>query len=80
MAHNTCDLHVHRGQEPVLPPAGHQSRAERCRRNRERQPAARHPRPTWSRNAARFDAINARNYNDLWFYSNPVFVTVASGA
>jgi len=31
-------------------------------------------------NAARFDAINARNYNDLWFYSNPVFVTVASGA
>ncbi|WP_144639197.1 S-layer protein [Bordetella genomosp. 13] len=28
-------------------------------------------------NAARFDALNARNYNDLWFYSNPVFVTVA---
>lgn len=28
-------------------------------------------------NAARFNAINARNYNDLWFYSNPVFVTVA---
>ncbi|WP_268606255.1 hypothetical protein, partial [Escherichia coli] len=27
-------------------------------------------------NAARFNAINARNYNDLWFYSNPVFVTV----
>ena len=26
--------------------------------------------------AARFDAINARNYNDLWFYSNPIFVTV----
>ncbi|MGI9574474.1 S-layer protein [Alloalcanivorax xenomutans] len=26
--------------------------------------------------AARFDAINARNYNDLWFYSNPVFITV----
>ncbi len=26
--------------------------------------------------AARFNAINARNYNDLWFYSNPVFVTV----
>lgn len=25
-------------------------------------------------NKARFDAINARNYNDLWFYSNPVFV------
>ncbi len=25
---------------------------------------------------ARFDAINARNYNDLWFYSNPVFVSV----
>lgn len=28
--------------------------------------------------AARFNAINARNYNDLWFYSNPVFVTVGS--
>lgn len=28
-------------------------------------------------NVARFNAINARNYNDLWFYSNPVFVTVA---
>lgn len=28
-------------------------------------------------NAHRFNAINARNYNDLWFYSNPVFVTVA---
>lgn len=28
-------------------------------------------------NAARFNAVNARNYNDLWFYSNPVFVTVA---
>jgi len=27
-------------------------------------------------NAARFNAINAHNYNDLWFYSNPVFVTV----
>lgn len=24
---------------------------------------------------ARFDAINRRNYSDLWFYSNPVFVT-----
>ncbi|WP_420042509.1 S-layer protein [Bordetella genomosp. 13] len=29
-------------------------------------------------NVARFNAINARNYNDLWFYSNPVFVTVAN--
>lgn len=29
-------------------------------------------------NTPRFNAINARNYNDLWFYSNPVFVTVAS--
>ncbi|QVQ27431.1 S-layer protein [Achromobacter deleyi] len=29
-------------------------------------------------NAARFNAINARNYNDLWFYSNPVFVTVGN--
>lgn len=28
-------------------------------------------------NAASFNAINARNYNDLWFYSNPVFVSVA---
>ncbi|PIF77395.1 hypothetical protein CLU95_4569 [Variovorax sp. 54] len=26
----------------------------------------------------RFNAINARNYNDLWFYSNPVFVKVAA--
>ncbi|OPA74364.1 S-layer protein [Paenibacillus selenitireducens] len=25
----------------------------------------------------RFNAINDRNYHDLWFYSNPVFVTVA---
>ena len=25
----------------------------------------------------RFNAINARNYGDLWFYSNPVFVTVS---
>jgi hypothetical protein len=25
---------------------------------------------------ARFDAINDRNYADLWFYSNPVFVKV----
>ena len=30
-----------------------------------------------SNDAARFDAINARNYNDLWFYSNPIFLTVA---
>ena len=28
--------------------------------------------------AARFNAINARNYSDLWFYANPVFVKVAS--
>ncbi|MBB0023114.1 hypothetical protein D7S70_00205 [Ralstonia pickettii] len=27
-------------------------------------------------NAAHFKAINGRNYNDLWFYSNPVFVSV----
>ena len=27
-------------------------------------------------NAARFNAINGRNYNDLWFYSTPVFVSV----
>jgi hypothetical protein len=25
---------------------------------------------------ARFDAINDRNYGDLWFYSNPVFVKI----
>ena len=25
---------------------------------------------------ARFDAINNRNYGDLWFYSNPIFVDV----
>ncbi|MGH8079189.1 MAG: hypothetical protein ACREP7_01360 [Lysobacter sp.] len=24
---------------------------------------------------ARFNAINARNYKDLWFYSNPIFVS-----
>tara|TARA_A100001391_G_scaffold4688_1_gene3304 strand:- start:14279 stop:15913 length:1635 start_codon:yes stop_codon:yes gene_type:complete len=29
-----------------------------------------------SNDAARFDAINARNFNDLWFYSNPIFVSV----
>jgi len=28
-------------------------------------------------NAARVNAINDRNYGSLWFYSNPVFVTVA---
>jgi hypothetical protein len=27
-------------------------------------------------NQARFDGINDRNYADLWFYSNPIFVTV----
>jgi hypothetical protein len=27
-------------------------------------------------NQARFDAINERNYADLWFYSNPIFVRV----
>ncbi len=26
--------------------------------------------------AKSFNAINDRNYNDLWFYSNPVFVSV----
>lgn len=25
---------------------------------------------------ARFDAINQRNYSDLWFYSNPIFIEV----
>ncbi|MBU67789.1 MAG: S-layer protein [Cupriavidus sp.] len=35
-------------------------------------------RTTVTEDQARFDAINARNYNDLWFYSNPVFVTVGS--
>ena len=33
---------------------------------------------TVAEDPARFNAINARNYNDLWFYSNPVFVTVGS--
>lgn len=28
-------------------------------------------------NAARFAEINTRNYSDLWFYSNPIFVDVA---
>ena len=26
--------------------------------------------------SARFNAINDRNYADLWFYSNPIFVKV----
>jgi hypothetical protein len=33
---------------------------------------------TGSDNVARFNAINVRNYSDLWFYSNPVFVKVAA--
>jgi hypothetical protein len=33
---------------------------------------------TGTDNVARFNAINARNYADLWFYSNPVFVKVAA--
>ena len=33
---------------------------------------------TGADNVARFNAINARNYADLWFYSNPVFVKVAA--
>uniref|UniRef100_UPI000D367333 S-layer protein n=1 Tax=unclassified Variovorax TaxID=663243 RepID=UPI000D367333 len=33
---------------------------------------------TGTDNVARFNAINARNYSDLWFYSNPVFVKVAA--
>lgn len=32
---------------------------------------------TGTDNAARVNAINDRNYGSLWFYSNPVFVTVA---
>ncbi|RAP77164.1 S-layer protein [Paenibacillus montanisoli] len=27
-------------------------------------------------NEARFEAINKRNYSDLWFYSNPIYVSV----
>jgi hypothetical protein len=27
-------------------------------------------------NTQRFNDINDRNYRSLWFYSNPVFVTV----
>lgn len=33
---------------------------------------------TGADHVARFNAINARNYADLWFYSNPVFVKVAA--
>jgi hypothetical protein len=33
---------------------------------------------TGAGNVARFNAINARNYADLWFHSNPVFVKVAA--
>ncbi len=29
-------------------------------------------------NQTRFNAINSRNYSDLWFYSNPVFVKAGS--
>ncbi len=32
--------------------------------------------PDNAHHQARFDAINLRNYSDLWFYSNPVFVSV----
>jgi hypothetical protein len=32
---------------------------------------------TGADNTARVNAINDRNYGSLWFYSNPVFVTVA---
>ena len=38
---------------------------------------ARTPTPAGDDPATRFNAINARNYSDLWFYSNPVFVKVA---
>ncbi|WP_377436432.1 hypothetical protein [Peribacillus sp. YIM B13477] len=27
-------------------------------------------------NETRFSEINNRNYKDLWFYSNPIFVSV----
>jgi hypothetical protein len=33
---------------------------------------------TGTDHVARFNAINVRNYSDLWFYSNPVFVKVAA--
>jgi hypothetical protein len=33
--------------------------------------------PACADNTARVNAINDRNYGSLWFYSNPVFVTVA---
>ncbi|WP_419885379.1 S-layer homology domain-containing protein [Paenibacillus sp. B-A-8] len=29
-------------------------------------------------NLTRFEEINARNYSDMWFYSNPIFVDVES--
>jgi len=31
---------------------------------------------TTADNATRHDQINDRNYGSLWFYSNPIFVTV----
>ncbi|AOZ09581.1 S-layer protein [Cupriavidus malaysiensis] len=34
-------------------------------------------RTTIAEDQARFNAINLRNYSDLWFYSNPVFVRQA---
>jgi hypothetical protein len=40
------------------------------------QPDAKIDQPS-ADHVARFNAINARNYSDLWFYSNPVFVKVA---
>lgn len=44
----------------------------------EPQPDVSIPTTTVPNAATRFNAINARNYSDLWFYSNPVFVKVAS--
>ncbi|MFC4812153.1 S-layer homology domain-containing protein [Paenibacillus sp. GCM10023250] len=36
------------------------------------------PRTTTEDPAARFNEINDRNYKDLWFYSNPIFVDTAA--
>ncbi|NBD27147.1 S-layer homology domain-containing protein [Paenibacillus glycinis] len=36
------------------------------------------PKATTADAAARFNEINDRNYQDLWFYSNPIFVDTAA--
>jgi hypothetical protein len=79
-ATNTVSYTVIAREQPVLPPARHQPRHRRAGRDRvagEPQPDAQIDQPS-ADHVARFNAINARNYSDLWFYSNPVFVKVAA--